>query len=178
FVERLHDRGNTHRARARAVCAHAELHLLGVAVHDADVVERNAEPIGDDLRERGLVALTVRVAAGENLDRASRVDPHLGRLPQADAAAERAHCLARRDPAGLDIGREADAAQLAVARGFALAFAEAAVVGDLQRLLERGMIVARVVGHDHRRLMRKLLDYVLFAQLHTTYAQLHPHSHP
>ena len=78
-----------------------------------------------------------------------------------DAGAERADRLRRRDAAGLDIGREADAAQLAVARGFALALAEALDVGKLQRLLQRGVIVAGVVGHDHRRLVREGLDEVL-----------------
>jgi hypothetical protein len=51
-----------------------------------------------------------------------------------------------------------------VARGFALALAEALVVGKLHRLLERGVIVAGVVGHDHRRLMREVLDEVALAQ--------------
>src|SRR5262249_6766919 len=115
LVERLHDRGDADRARARAISAHAELHLVGIAVHDADVVERDAQPFGYDLREGGLVALTVLVTAGENFDRARGIDAHLRRLPQPDAAAERADRLARRNPAGLDIGGEADAAQLVVA---------------------------------------------------------------
>src|SRR5262249_59865783 len=114
---RLHDRGDADRAGARAISAHAELHLVGIAVHDADVVERDAQPFGYDLREGGLVALTVLVTAGENFDRAGWIDAHLRRLPQPDAAAERADRLARRNPAGLDIGGEADAAQLVVAGG-------------------------------------------------------------
>ncbi len=72
LVERLHDRGHADRARARAVGAHAELHLVGVAVHDADVVDRDAEPFGHELREGGLVALAVLVTAGEDFDRAGR----------------------------------------------------------------------------------------------------------
>ena len=165
-------RRDADRARARAVGAHAELHLVGVAVHDADIVDRDAEPFGDDLGERGLVTLAVLVTAGEDFDRAGRIDPHLGQFPEPDAAAERADRLARRNPAGLDIGRDADAAQLVMAGGFALALAEAVVVGDLQRLLQRGVIVAGIVVHDHGRLVRKCLDEVLLAQIGGIHAHL------
>src|SRR5262249_499302 len=135
----------------------------GIAVHDADVVERDAEPLGHDLREGRLVALTMLVTAGENFDRAGGIDAYLRRFPQPNAAAERADRLARRDAAGLDIGREADAAQLVVGGGFTLALAETGVVRDLQRLFERRVVIARVIGHDHRRLMRKLLDEIFLA---------------
>ena len=47
----------------RAVGAHAEQDLAGVAVLDVDVVHRDAEPVGHHLRERGLVALAVAVAS-------------------------------------------------------------------------------------------------------------------
>src|SRR5262249_51237616 len=159
-------------AGARSVVPNAELSLGGAAGHDAHAVERDAEPLRDHLREGGLVALAVLVTAGEDFDRAGRIDADLRRFPQAHAAAEGADSLARRNPAGLDIGRQADAAQLAVARGFALALAEAVIVGDLQRLLERGVIVAGVVRHDHRRLMREALDEVLLAQVGGIDAQL------
>ena len=61
---------------------------------------------------------------------------------------------------------------LPCARRFALALAEALVVGDLHRLLERGVIVAGVVGHDHRRLVREGLDEVLPAQVGRIDAEL------
>ncbi len=48
---------------------------------------------------------------------------------------------------------------------FALAFAEALIVGERQRLLQRGLIVAGVVGHDHRSLMRERPHEVLAPQL-------------
>ncbi len=70
----------------------------------------DAEPVGDELGEGGLVALAVAVRAGEHLDRADRVDPDLGRFPQADAGAERADRRRGRDAAGLDMAGEADAA--------------------------------------------------------------------
>jgi hypothetical protein len=56
------------RQRARAVGAHAEGDLAGVAVHDLDVLEGHAEGLGDELGEGGLVALAVAVAAGEDGD--------------------------------------------------------------------------------------------------------------
>ena len=52
LVERLDDRRHADGARARAVGAHAELHLVGVAMHDGDVVNRDAEPVADQLAQR------------------------------------------------------------------------------------------------------------------------------
>ena len=81
LVERLDHGREPDRARARAVGAHAELHLIGVAVHHAHVLNRDAEPLGNDLRERRLVTLPVLVTASEQLDRAGRIDADLGRFP-------------------------------------------------------------------------------------------------
>ena len=94
LVERLDDRRHADRAGARAIGAHAELHLVGIAVHDRNVLERNAKPLRHQLREGRLVALAVRMAAGEHFHGAGRVDPHFGGFPQADAGAERADRLA------------------------------------------------------------------------------------
>ena len=41
---------------------------LGVAVQHLDVLERDPEPVRDDLAERRLVALPVRARAGDDLD--------------------------------------------------------------------------------------------------------------
>ena len=120
LVERLDDRRHADRG-ARAVGAHAELHLVGVAMDDRDVVDADAEAVVDDLGEGGLVALAVGVGAGQDLDRADRIDPHFGQFPEADAGAERADRRRRRDAAGLDPAREADAAELAALRRLRLA---------------------------------------------------------
>ena len=164
LVERLDDRRHADRARARAVGAHAELHLVGVAMHDRNVLDRNAEPVRHELGEGRLVALAVAVRSGEDFDRTGWIDPHFRRFPQADAAAERADRLRRRNAARFDIGGNADAAQLAVPRRLALALGEAFIVGKLHRLLERRVIVAGVVRHDHRRLMRKRPHEILAPQ--------------
>ena len=117
LVQRLHDRGAADGDRARAVGAHAEQDLRGVAVHDVDVLDRQAEAVGDHLRERGLVALAVRVRAGEHRHAAGRVHAHFARLEQPGARAERAGDRRGRDAAGLDVGGVADAAQFAVFHG-------------------------------------------------------------
>jgi hypothetical protein len=49
----------------------------------------NAEAVGHELGKRRFVALAVAVRAGKDLDRADRVDPYLGRFPQADARTKR-----------------------------------------------------------------------------------------
>ena len=141
---------------ARAVGAHAELHLVGVAVDDLHLADRNAETLGDQLREGGLVALAVAVRAGEDFDGADRIDADFGGFPQADAGAQAADRFRGRDAAGLDVAGEADAAQLAFGLGLLLARGEAGVVDRLQRDVERRAEIADVIGHDHGRLMREI----------------------
>ena len=64
------------------------VHALGrdarVAVQDADVLERHTEPVGGDLRPRGLVTLPVGGRAGDDLDLAGGQHPH-GRDSQPPA---------------------------------------------------------------------------------------------
>ena len=55
-----------HRQTARPVGAHPERHLIGIAVDDVDVLDRDAQLIGHHLRESGLVPLAVAVAAHEH----------------------------------------------------------------------------------------------------------------
>ena len=131
LVERLGDRRHADRAGARAVGAHAHLHLVGVAVDDRHIFHRDAEPTGDELGEGRFVALPVTVRAGQDLDRADHVDAHFRRFPEADAAAERADRRRWRDAAGFDIGGESDAAKLALRGRGGLARREALVVGLL-----------------------------------------------
>ena len=79
------------------------------------------------------MALAMAVRAGQDLDGADRVDPNLGRFPQAHAGAERTHSGRRRDAAGLDVAAHADAAELAAVLGFRLARGKAVIVRRLHR---------------------------------------------
>src|SRR5690606_20706214 len=106
------------RQRARTVGAHAHRHERRVAVDDLDILDRHAELVGDELGEGGLMPLSVAVRAGIDEDAAGRIEADLARFPQAYAGTERANHGGRRDAAGLDIGTETDAAQLALASGF------------------------------------------------------------
>jgi hypothetical protein len=45
LVERLDDGRHADGAGARAVGAHAELHLVGVAMHHRDLLDGDAEPL-------------------------------------------------------------------------------------------------------------------------------------
>ncbi len=110
LVERLDDGRHADRPRARAVGAHAHLHLVGVAVDDVDAVDRHAEAVGDQLGEGGFMPLPVAVRPGQNLDGADGIDSDLGRFPETDAGTERADRRRRRDAAGLDIAAHANAA--------------------------------------------------------------------
>ena len=164
LVERLRDRRHANRAGARAIGAHAHLHLVGVAMDDRHIFDRYAEPARDQLGEGRFMPLPVRMRAGENLHRANRIDPHFRRFPQADAGAERADRRRGRDAAGFNVRRETDAAQFAVFGALALALADVFVIRHLQRLVERGGVIAAIIAEDHRRLVREGFDVVFAAE--------------
>ena len=120
---------------------------------DIDLRQRHAQPVGDQLRQRRLMPLAMAVGAGQDGDAAGRVDADGAHLIQPGAGAERAHHGRGRDAAGLDIGRDADAAQLAARLGLGPARLEAGVVGADQRLVQRGLVVAAVILQGDRRLV-------------------------
>ena len=101
--------------------------------------------------------LAVAVGAGEDGDAAGRVDPHRRRLVEPGPRPERADQPRRRQPAALDPGREAEAAQPPAPRRLVPPRLEAGVVRDLEQLVERRVVVARIVDHRERRLVRELL---------------------
>ncbi len=132
---------------------------------DLDLLHAQAEPIGHHLRKRRFVALAVRVRAGEYRHRAGRVDAHLARFKKSGARAEAARDIRRRDAAGLDIARVAEAPELAAAQGLLAPVLEARDIGELQHRTQRRLVVAGVVAQRHRRLVRKLGDEVAPPQL-------------
>ena len=58
---------------------------VGVAEDHPDVLEPDAEDVGGHLGQRRLVALTVRLLAGDHDDRSVLVDRHVGHLVAEDA---------------------------------------------------------------------------------------------
>ena len=76
LVHRLDERAAAHRQRARAVGAHTEGDLVRVAMHDLDRLDRDAEPVGDELGEGRLVSLAMRMRAGQDGHATGRVHPH------------------------------------------------------------------------------------------------------
>ena len=113
------------------------------------------------------------MATGQYLDRAGRVDPHFGGFPQADAGAELSR-PAPRAPRRTPRCRSQNRCRAAcrASRDFALALAETLVVVDLQRLRQRGVVVAGVIERGDRRLIRERLDEVLLAQISGLDAEL------
>src|SRR5690606_6922256 len=132
----------------------------GVAVHDLDVLDRQPELAGDYLRESRLMALAVAVRAREHGDRAGRVHPPLAPLEKPGSSAQRTGDVRGREPAGFDVARVAESAQHAALCRLLLAGGEAGDVGEFQRAVERGRVVAGVVGETHGRRVRKLGDEV------------------
>ena len=150
------DRRAGHRRRAAAVGAEPVRRLVGVAVADLDVLGRDAELLGDDLRERRLVALA------------------LGLRAEADTTALPDGCTRRSAPSFIDSPRmsmclrgpaptpsvkndDADAHQLAAGALLGLLAAQVVVAGDVHRDLHRLGVVAGVVGPAGGRLVRELL---------------------
>src|ERR1700761_6551546 len=127
---------------------------------DRDLADRDAETLGDQRAEGGLVPLAVAVRSGEDFDGADRIDPDFRRLPQTDAGAEAADGFRRRNATGLDIAGEADAAELALLPRLLLARRKAGIVDRLQCGVERGAEIADVIVHDDRRLVWELGDEI------------------
>src|SRR5256885_6196091 len=126
------------REATAAVRVHPERSDGGVAVQHLDVVEADAELVGDDLRHGRLVTLSVRRGADQHLDGAGRQEPDRRRVPAACSVADRAENAGRRESAHLDVGREADAELLRVTllAPLGLLLAYVVVVEDLQRRVE------------------------------------------
>jgi hypothetical protein len=116
----------------------------GVAVQHLHVLEGDAQLVGDDLREGGVVALAVRRGPDDGLDLAGRVAAQGGRLPAAAGVLEGAGHLRRREPADLDVGGDPDAEllEVPVAAALGLLSAQPLVVDHPHGLLEQRRVVA------------------------------------
>jgi len=134
LVHRLVHGASTNGKAATAIGAHAEGHLGGVAMHDIHIGHGDAQLVGDQLREGRLMALPMGMRAGQHRDAAGRVHADRANLIQAGTGAERADHGRGGDAAGLQIGGDADAAQLAARLGLGATRLEAMPAGGFQRL--------------------------------------------
>ena len=143
------------RRRAARVRAEAVGRVVGVALLHVDVLGLQAELLGDDLRERRLVALALRLDAQLQHGLAGRVDAELGAVVHAQAGDLVLGAVAGAD----DLGerREADADQPALRTGLGLLAAKVGVPELLEREVHGRLVVARVVLEPGRRLVRELL---------------------
>ena len=153
------------RRRPRGVGAQAVRRGVGVAVLDLDVRDREAELLGDDLGERRLVALALRLDADPGEDLAGRVDPDLTRVEHLQS--EDVEVVRRPGPDDLGERADADAHELAAGPLLGLLPAEVVIADRVEGELERPRIVAGVVIPAGGRVVRELLrlDEVLHPQL-------------
>src|SRR5262249_58015141 len=131
------------RCRAGRVRAEAVRRVVGVALVHGDVLGRDAELLGDDLRERRLVALALRLDAELEDRLARRVNAQLGRVEHLDP--EDVVLPARAGADDLRERGEADAEQFPLIARPLLLLAQHVVADALQRLVERRLVFARVV---------------------------------
>ncbi len=138
---------------------------IGVPLLDPDVVRRDPEFLGEDLRVRRLVALALRLRPETRDHLARRVDADLGRIEHLDPEDVERGARPRADD--LREARDADPHQLALATPLRLLASEPRVVDDLHRFRERGAVVSAVVGPAERGAVRERpgRDEVLHPQL-------------
>jgi hypothetical protein len=134
-------------------------------VDDVDVLRRDPDLLGDDLRERRLVTLPLGLDRQPDDGLAGRVDAQFAAVGHAEA--EDVHVLARSGADGLGEERDPDAHQFAAFALLGLLLAEFVVPGHRHGLSHRRFVVARVVDPSGLRLVRELLglDEVLQTQL-------------
>src|SRR5262249_18317287 len=126
------DRGAAVHDRLRAARAAAREQLVAVALQQADALERDAELVGEHLRERRGVTLPVVERAGDDGDGAVRLE------------ANAAHFLARRR-GDFEEAADPEPAHLAALAALAFPAPEALDVGGLERVLEHAGKIAAVV---------------------------------
>ncbi len=122
---------------------------------DFDVLGRDAELLGDDLRERRLVALPLRLAADADHRLARRVHAQVGAVVHRQP--EDVHVLARARADAFGEEGHSDAHQLAAGALLRLLAAQILVAGDLHRHAHRLGVVPGVVRPTGGGLVRELL---------------------
>ena len=166
------NRRSAHGRRAAAEGPDAERHHGGVAVIDRHVVVRDAQAFGHDLREAGLLALAMRRSPAEHRRLAGPLDPHGAVFPAA-----RRHAARRPHGADLDVGGKPDAEIPSLLSQPLLLLAEARVARQSQDLLERLLIIRRVVGDAGGERQRELfrLRKVFHPHVHRVHLEFARH---
>ena len=138
-------------------------HQPGVALHHAHRIHRHIEQPRRQLRVCGLVSLAARGGADLEHDRTVRPSPG---DPDLGGVEDRGHLHVRAQP-------DAQLHPVASVTTFALLQAQLFIASGVQRQVQRAFVVARVVGAEGRRRVRKLTpDQVAAAQLGGIDAQL------
>src|SRR2546421_9666595 len=79
---------SAHRHRARIEGAVTGLDLTRVALHHVDMLDRNLQDVGGDLRKRGDMAMALTHRSRKNRDPAARVHADPGAFPTAAVEAD------------------------------------------------------------------------------------------
>ena len=130
----------------------AVLHDGGVRLPVQEAVDRQAEAVGGDLREAGLVALSIRLGAKQQRDLAVRFKTDFG-------------ALVRRAAGGFQKAGHADAAQQPTPPRLVAPSREAGMVGGGQRDIDVGGELPAIDRRAHRRAMREHGHQIAPAQL-------------
>ncbi len=151
--------------RAAGEGAPAVRRIVGVAVDHLDLLRRDADLVGDDLRQRGAEALAVRRRADARFHAAGRIDADDHRFPaRHDLGAARRE--GRAAVAGaLGESRKADAEMAPLRARLDLPRAERRHVDRLHRHFQR-LLIARLVEHQAGRgRIREFVDQVAAADV-------------
>src|SRR5262249_1669514 len=143
---------------AGAIGAAADRYLGGVALHIADVFERDVEPLVHQLREHRRVPLAVRMRSGQHGERSAGIEAQI-------------HAVVE-DAAELDVVAHRPAAQLAVLlRGF-LSRHKTLPVAELDALVHEALELSAVVVPQRGRRVWELArrDQVAAPDLSGIYA--------
>ena len=132
------DRGAAVHQRLRAAAAAADGEPIAVALHERDLLERDAELLAQHLRERRGVAHAEIERAGGQRHRAVAIESDVGQF-------------LRRRRGDFQKVADTEPAQLAALAALALAPGKALAVGEVERLLGQRGEIAAVIGDCRTR---------------------------
>src|SRR5215469_4871404 len=138
-----------HRGTAASKSSDTVLHDGSIAVNYGAVVYVQAEFISRNLREGSLLSLAMRRSSGQDRNFAGRLDADGCALPAARRQGRR-----RTHGADLNIGGNANAHQASFTASLLLLLAQLGIIGHLDGLIQRGLVVAAIVEEPGRSLER------------------------